>query len=89
MALADPPDLILLDIALPGMDGLAVAARLKEHERARAIPIIALTARAMKGDREEILGAGCDDYLCKPLDPGELREKIGKWLAGATAGEEV
>ena len=61
------PDLILMDIQLPGMDGLAATAALKEDHATRAIPVIALTALAMKGDEERIRAAGCDGYIAKPL----------------------
>src|SRR5215207_2187089 len=62
------PDLILMDIQLPGMDGLEATAMLKADEATRGIPVIALTALAMKGDEERILAAGCDGYIAKPLD---------------------
>jgi two-component system cell cycle response regulator DivK len=61
------PQLILMDIMLPGMDGLQVTAILKRDAVTRTIPIIALTALAMKGDRERILAAGCDGYISKPI----------------------
>ena len=67
MALAEAPDLILLDISLPEMDGWEVAQALEASEATRAIPIIALTAHAMTGDREKALEAGCDDYHTKPV----------------------
>ena len=80
MAVADRPDLILLDMSLPIMDGWEVARRLKANEDTKAIPIIALTAHAMAGDREKSLEAGCDDYDTKPVDMKRLREKIDAFL---------
>ena len=67
IARTEHPDLILMDIQLPGMDGLDATAVLKEQESTRAIPIIALTALAMKGDEERIREAGCDGYIAKPI----------------------
>ena len=61
------PDLILMDIQLPGMDGLEATALLKADDATRTIPVIALTALAMKGDEERIRAAGCDGYIAKPL----------------------
>jgi two-component system cell cycle response regulator DivK len=67
MARNEQPDLILMDIQLPGMDGLAATALLKQDDATRAIPVIALTALAMKGDEERIRAAGCNGYVAKPL----------------------
>ena len=67
LARTSPPDLILMDIQLPGMDGLEATALLKQNEATRGIPVIALTALAMKGDEERIRAAGCDGYIAKPL----------------------
>ncbi len=63
----EQPQLILMDIQLPGMDGLEATALLKKDEATRAIPVIALTALAMKGDEERIRAAGCDGYIAKPM----------------------
>ena len=81
------PDLILLDIALPKMDGMEVTAALRKNDTTKEIPIVALTAQAMKGDRERILAAGCDDYISKPIHPEALRKKIGFWLSPAQKGK--
>ena len=74
------PDLILLDIQLPGMDGCAVARVLKERPETRDIPIVALTALAMQGDRERVLSSGCDSYLAKPASPGQIRMTVNGLL---------
>lgn len=68
LARAHCPALILMDIQLPGMDGLQATAHLRADESTRAIPVVALTALAMKGDEERIRAAGCDGYIAKPLD---------------------
>jgi len=67
------PDVVLLDISLPGMDGPEVLRRMREVETLRGVPVVALTAHAMSGDREELLALGFDDYVAKPiLDPAEF-----------------
>lgn len=66
------PDLILLDMQMPVMDGLEAARRLKADPETRGIKILAITSFAMKGDRERILAAGCDEYMAKPIDTREL-----------------
>ncbi len=70
------PPLILLDIGLPGMDGLEVVAELKSDKKLKHIPVIAVTASAMVGDRERFLAAGCDDYLSKPVQVKDLLNKV-------------
>lgn len=62
------PDLILMDLHLPVLDGLSVVRRMKSESRTQQIPILALTAHAMRGDRERFLEAGCDGYISKPID---------------------
>ncbi len=81
MAASAAPDLILLDMSLPVLDGWEVARRLKAAEETRSIPIIALTAHAMAGDRERAVEAGCDDYDTKPIDLPRLLEKVEALLA--------
>jgi len=75
------PDLILMDIQLPGMDGLQATALLKKDDATRAIPVIALTALAMKGDEERIRAAGCDGYIAKPMRYQEFLTTIAAQLA--------
>jgi two-component system cell cycle response regulator DivK len=75
------PDLILMDIQLPGMDGLRATALLKEAEGTRTIPVIALTALAMKGDEERIRAAGCDGYVAKPIRYKDFLETVEAKLA--------
>ena len=83
MARACHPDLILMDIQLPGMDGLAATALLKQDPATTAIPVIALTAMAMKEDQEKTKVAGCDAYIAKPLRYQELYAAIDALLAKA------
>ena len=81
VALRERPDLILMDLSLPVMDGWEAARRIKADEVLRDIPIIALSAHAMKGDEDRARQCGCDDYLSKPLDEDVLFEKLAKFLA--------
>jgi len=80
MAESHAPDLILLDMSLPVIDGWEAARRLKASEATRGVPVIALTAHAMSGDREKALAAGCDDYDTKPVDFAQLLVKIQAML---------
>ena len=86
MARSELPDLILMDMSLPVLDGWEAAQRIKAAPETRAIPIIALTAHAMVGDREKSIAAGCDDYDTKPIDLPRLLEKMETILAKATRG---
>jgi CheY-like chemotaxis protein len=81
------PDLILMDIALPGMDGLTLTRKLKSEMRTRHIRIVALTAFAMKGDEKKAQEAGCDGYITKPIDTRTLPSRVAEFL-GLGGGEE-
>ena len=85
MARTDAPSLILMDLNLPVLDGWEAIRRLKAAPETRHIPIIALSAHAMEGDRERALVAGCDDYDTKPVDLERLLAKIEARLAGASS----
>ncbi len=80
MATAQLPDLILMDLSLPGLDGWEATRRIKAADPTRSIPIIALSAHAMPGDREDALAAGCDDYEAKPVEFTRLISKIQNFL---------
>lgn len=79
------PDLVLMDLGLPGIDGFEATRRIKADPATRAIPVVALTARALTSDREAALAAGCEDYDTKPVDLGRLVDKIHRVL-GREAG---
>ena len=81
LARAEHPDLILMDIQLPGMDGFEATTLLKGDAATRDIPVIALTALAMKGDEERIRAAGCDGYIAKPFSPRQLLAAVNGFLA--------
>ena len=82
MAQSESPSLILMDISLPVMDGYEAPRQIKANPTTQSIPIVALTAHAMSGDREKCLEAGCDEYETKPVDLPRLLDKIEKLLAG-------
>lgn len=77
---AEHPDLVLMDISLPKIDGHEVTRRLKSNAKFASIPVIALTAHAMKGDREKALAAGCVDYIAKPINVHDFYERIRSFL---------
>ena len=81
----EAPDLILMDMSLPDVDGWEATRRLKASSQTRSIPIIALTAHAMSGDRERAIEAGCDDYDTKPVELGRLLEKIDSLIRKGAA----
>lgn len=74
------PDLILMDVALPGMDGLTLTRKLKSEEKTKKIKILALTAFAMKSDRDRVMSAGCDGYITKPIDTRKFSSQINSYL---------
>jgi len=76
----EPVDLILMDIHLPGIDGLSVVHEMKADERTKSIPILALTAHAMRGDKDRFLEAGCDGYISKPIDVKTFLTSIRGYL---------
>ncbi|MCC7263192.1 MAG: response regulator [Candidatus Latescibacteria bacterium] len=77
------PDLILMDISLPGMDGLTATRKLKEDSATQQIPVVALTAHAMKGDQEKAQAAGCAGYLTKPVDTRTFVQQVSNYLKGS------
>jgi len=82
-AKAESPDLILMDLQLPGMDGLTATRLLRQDPLTARIPVVALTAHAMKGDRERALEAGCAGYIAKPIDTRRFLAQIQGFLRGA------
>ena len=80
MAARDLPDLILMDLSLPVMDGWTATQKIKAASKTRHIPVIALTAHAMAGDESRALEAGCDGYLSKPISPKRLVEEVSRFL---------
>ena len=84
---AQLPDIVLLDISLPGMDGNEILARIRADDQLRRLPVIALTAHAMAGDREKYLAAGFNDYITKPIvDETLLLSAMEKWIAAGRDG---
>ena len=81
-AVTERPALILMDRSIPKIDGYEVTRRLKSQEEFKDIPIVALTAHAMRGDREKALAAGCEGYISKPINVRQLPELITSYLAG-------
>jgi CheY-like chemotaxis protein len=78
------PKLILMDVQLPGMDGLELTRRLKADPVRRTIPVVALTAYAMKGDEQKALAAGCDGYIPKPIDTDEFPRLVAQYITRGT-----
>jgi two-component system, cell cycle response regulator DivK len=84
LARAEKPALILMDVRLPGMDGLRATEILKGEPETREIPVVALTAHAMKGDEEKALAAGCAGYITKPIDTRALAGEVARWVRPMT-----
>ena len=80
------PDVILMDLSLPIIDGWEATRRLKAHQDLKAIPVIALTAHAMRGDEEKARASGCDDFLTKPIDENLLFETLNRFLGTSATG---
>lgn len=81
------PDLILMDIQLPGQDGLSLTRQLKASAHTAGIPVVALTAHAMRGDREESFRAGCVGYIAKPIDTRTLGDQVREFLGGPSSSD--
>jgi two-component system, cell cycle response regulator DivK len=79
-ALKQKPDLIVMDMSMPEMDGWTAAGLIKKDEQTKSIPLLALTAHALPGDRQRAMDAGCDEYITKPMDLDELVEAIKYWV---------
>ena len=86
LAAVHAPALVLMDIQLPDLDGIAALGRMRADERTASIPVLALTAQAMQGDRERLLSAGFDGYLSKPVDVTELLETVREHCGGSGNG---
>jgi two-component system, cell cycle response regulator DivK len=80
MLAAERPSLVLMDVQMPGLSGIDVARTIRAMPALAELPLVAITAMAMKGDREEILAAGFNDYLAKPYKMGELLSLVARWL---------
>lgn len=83
-----PPDLVLMDMHMPGMDGFAVVRALRARSLLSTMPVIAVTAASMLGDREAMLQAGCTDYVAKPIDPRAVLRLIQHYLEGGRRGPD-
>lgn len=79
-AIASPPDLVLMDLLMPRMDGYEATRRIKAEPTLAGVPVVALTAYSMKGDRERVLAAGCDGYITKPIDPETFAGEVEEYL---------
>ena len=87
-AVSEPPDLVLMDLQLPGIDGMEALRRLRESPRTAEIPVVAVTAQAMKHDRERALEAGFDGYIEKPISVRAFPDQVRGFLSGGVEGTE-
>jgi len=87
-AVSEPPDLVLMDLQLPGIDGMEALRRLRESSRTADIPVVAVTAQAMKQDRERALDAGFNGYLEKPITVRAFPDQVRRFLSGGEVGTE-
>ena len=88
LAVSEPPDLVLMDLQLPGIDGVEALRRLRESPRTADIPVVAVTAQAMKQDRERALRAGFDGYVEKPISVRTFPDQVRRFLLGEEVGAE-
>jgi len=88
LAVSEPPDLVLMDLQLPGIDGLEALRQLRESPRTANVPVVAVTAQAMKQDRERALAAGFDGYVAKPISVRAFPDQVRKFLSGGEVGTE-
>jgi two-component system cell cycle response regulator DivK len=88
LAVSEPPDLVLMDLQLPGIDGIEALHRLRESHRTAGIPVVAVTAQAMKQDRERVLQAGFNGYVEKPISVRAFPDQVRRFLSGEEVGTE-
>jgi CheY-like chemotaxis protein len=88
LAVEEPPDLVLMDLQLPGIDGMEALRRLRQSPRTAGIPVVAVTAQAMKQDRERALDAGFDGYVEKPISVRAFPDQVRSFLSGGEVGTE-
>ena len=88
LAVKEPPDLVLMDLQLPGIDGMEALRRLRENPRTADIPVVAVTAQAMKQDRERALEAGFNGYVTKPISVRAFPDQVRGFLSGGAEGTE-
>jgi len=88
LAVSEPPDLVLMDLQLPGIDGMEALRRLRESSRTADIPVVAVTAQAMRQDRERALDAGFNGYVEKPISVRAFPDQVRRFLSGGEVGTE-